>query len=338
MKILYLYISKQFLKSFALLISIFTLVVVSSQMMHLPKFVYSMNLIDFGKIILLLNLSFAKLQIFFGFFIAWLLVGIKLKDSNEVYAIYSLGVKKFDLIKPAILWGTVFTLVALLFSTILSPYANRERAKFLTVKVRSYLLESIQPQAFSKVSNSIYIYVDKKKNNRFSGIIIQNLSNGFIITAKDGYFMENFVMLEDGYIQIPTQDSYSVMSFKRYSFSIDVSYLKDISLEDMETTKLIKMILTDNQAKYKALAVITDRFTFPIPFLMVGAIGFLTGASFYRLKETLLGIAIIAGVLYVFLNHLFLKLIEKNPFIAIIYPAILSILLVAMLRKIYKSG
>lgn len=335
MKLLYLYISKQFLKTFFLLVSIFTLVVVSSQMLHLPKFVYSMSLVDFAGIILLLNLSFAKLQILFGFLIAWLLTSIRIRENNEVYAIYSLGVSKTDIIKPAILWGLVFAVLGLMFSAVISPYANRERAKFLTVKVRSYLLETIQPQAFSKVSENIYIYVDRKEGSSFSRIIIQNLSNGFLVTAKRGYFSENFVILEEGYIQIPAQESYSIMNFKRYSFNIDVSYTKDIAMEDIKTSQLIKM-LQGSPEKKKALAVLTDRLVFPVPFLFAGVISFLAGISFHRSKETLLGMTILGGMGYVLLNHISVKLVEKTAAAAAIYPVLLVVLMVFILRKIYK--
>lgn len=336
MKILYTYISRQFLKNFLLLISIFTLIVISSQMLHLPKFVYSMNLLDFGSILLLLNLSFAKLQLLFGFFIAWLLVGIKLKESNEIYAIYSLGVKKSDIIKPAVVWSVIFAILGVIFSSVISPYANRERAKFLTVKVKSYLLDTIQPQAFSKVSENIYIYVDKKEDNRFNKIIIQNLTNGFIITAKSGYFKENFVVLENGYIQIPAQDSYSIMSFKRYSFNIDITYLKEIAIEDLKSTELIKMIINNEPTKNKVISILSDRFMFPLPFLFIGVIGFLTGLSVYRAKEHLLAALVLSGIFYVVLNHLFIKLIEKAPLLTVIYPAILIAILGFVSIKLYK--
>lgn len=320
MKILYKYISKQFVKNFLILVGLFSLIIISSQMLHLPKFVYSMNMLDFFGILSLLSLSFIKFQIFFGFFLAWLLVGIRLKENNEIYAVYSLGVEKIQLLKPIFIWGIIFSIVALLTSTVISPYANRERAKFLTAKVKSYILDSIQPQSFSKVSENIYVYVDKKEDNRFHGIILQNLSNGFLITAKNGFFMENYIILEDGYIQIPSEKSYSLMNFKRYSFNIDVSYMKEIAIEDIKTLDIIKLIKTDDEKRNKLLSILSDRLLFPIPFLFIGVIGFTAGLLIHKSKEFLLSIVISVGILYMILNYTFTNMIEKNWMFILIYP------------------
>lgn len=338
MKILYIYISRQFIKNFLILIGIFSLIVVSSQMLHLPKFVYSMNITDFFGILSLLSLSFAKFQILFGFFIAWLLVGIKLRESNEIYAIYSSGIEKIQILKPVFIWGIIFSIIALTFSTVISPYANRERAKFLTLKVKSYLLDSIQPQSFSKVSENVYVYVNKKEKSRFYGVILQNLSNGFLITAKSGYFKENYVILEDGYIQIPSENSYSLMNFKKYSFSIDVSYLKEAALEDIGTYDIIFMLgKIDTEKKNKLLAILSDRIFFPIPFMFMGLMGFMGGLILQKSKELLLTSVIFVGILYMILNYAFVKMIEKSYIFALIYPVVLILLFGFITIKLYKN-
>ncbi|HEV09142.1 MAG TPA: LptF/LptG family permease, partial [Sulfurihydrogenibium azorense] len=100
MKILHRYIFKNFVKRFFILIGIFSIVITSSQLLHLPNFAYGMNILDFLNLLILIDVSFLKYQILFGFFIAWLLVGIHIRESNEIYAIYSLGVSKKNLLKP----------------------------------------------------------------------------------------------------------------------------------------------------------------------------------------------------------------------------------------------
>lgn len=337
MKLLYRYISREFLKNFTILIVLFSAVIVSSQMLHLPKFIYSMNFPDFLNILLLLNLSFAKFTLLFSFFIAWLLVGVRLKESNEIYAIYSLGVEKKNLLKPVLVWSAIFSILATFFATTLSPYANRERAKFLTLKVRSYLLDSLQQQSFSKVSDNVYVYVDKKEDNRFYKVILHNRSNGFLITAKRGRFEGNHLILEEGYLQIPSEDSYSLMSFGRYSFDVDISYLKEVSPEDLRTADIIMKIKSKDDSQSKMFSILVDRFFFFIPFMFTGFIGFLSGLSLQKSKEFLLSLTVFVGIFYMLTNYLFVKLTEKSLIFGVLYPVVLlvgfSLLTIYLLRK-----
>ncbi|MEZ0323059.1 MAG: LptF/LptG family permease [Hydrogenothermaceae bacterium] len=333
MKILYKHISVSFIKTFIILILLFSLVIVSSQLLHLPSFVYSMNIIDFLNILTLLDISFIKFQLLFGFLIAWLLVGIKIRENNEIYAIYSLGIDDKQLSKPTLVWTIIFTLVALIFSSIVVPYANRERAKFLTVKVKAYIMDSIQPKNFSKISENVYVYVDEKKNNNFKNIILHNRSNGFLITAKNGHFYGNYIIFEDGYIQLPSKNSYNILKFQKYSFNIDVSYVKEIALEDLKISELVKTI-PDN--KNKIISILVDRLYFPIPFLFIGFIGFFMGLQFQKSRETLLSITALIGMVYIILNYLFVKLTEKNIIFSILYLTIL-ILFSLILYKISKN-
>ncbi|MCX7759749.1 MAG: LptF/LptG family permease [Hydrogenothermaceae bacterium] len=333
MKILYKYISVQFIKTFITLILLFSLIIVSSQLLHLPSFVYSMNIIDFLNILTLLDISFIKFQLLFGFFIGWLLVGIRIRENNEIYAIYSLGIDDKQLSKPILIWTVVFTLVALIFSSIVVPYANRERAKFLTVKVKSYIMDSIQPKNFSKITENIYVYVDEKRNNNFKNIILHNRSNGFLITAKDGYFYGSYVIFENGYIQLPSKNSYSILKFQKYNFNIDVSYVKEIAVEDLKISDIIKNIPNN---KNKMIAILVDRLYFSIPFVFIGIIGFFMGIKFQKSRETLLSIAALIGIVYMTLNYLLVKLTEKNIAFSILYLIILILFFLA-LYKISKN-
>lgn len=337
MRILYRYLSTEFLKFFIILIFLFSLVVTSSQLLHLPGFVYSMNLIDFLNIIFLVDISFLKFQILFGFFIAWLLTGIKIRESNEIYAIYSLGIANKDLLKPVLFWTAIFSIIAMMFSSIVAPYANRERAKFLTAKVRSYILESLQPKNFSKISETVYVYIDKKENNRFENIILHNRANGFIITAKDGYFHGNYIILNNGFIDLPSKDAYSLISFKKYSFNIDVSYLKETSLYDKETSELMNIIFQNQIDSNRAKSILLERLFFPIPFIFIGFIGFFLGINLRRSKELLLAVVILIGIIYMVSNHIFVKLMERNVSFGAAYLLLLTVYFSTILMFSLKS-
>jgi Predicted permeases len=159
MKILDKYLIKLFFKNFLLLIGLFSLIITSSQLLHLPSFAYSMNIIDFSKLLFLIDISFIKYQLLFAFFISWLLVGISLRDKNEIYAVYSAGISKKQLLKPVFIMTIIFVIIAFVFSTVIVPSANRERYKFLTYKVKSYILENVSPKNFSKINDNVSVYV-----------------------------------------------------------------------------------------------------------------------------------------------------------------------------------
>lgn len=322
MKIVERYILKLFIKNFFILVAIFSLVVISSQILHLPSFAYSMNILDFSKLIVLLDISFIKYQLLFGFFIGWLLVGTFIKERNEIYALFSAGISKQQLLKPVFITTVIFVLISFIFSLVIIPYANREMTKFLTYKVKDYILENISSKNFSKISEKITVYVEKKEGNNFYNVFIYNLSNGYLITAKEGNFFKNKLLLKGGYIQIPSEKSFNTIKYEKYTFNIDVAYLKDIPIEDYKTLILVKIFFDKNDAKEKVLSVLADRVFFFIPFVFLGYIGFLSGLMMFKSKENLLVYSISIGISYMILNFYFLKLIEKIPVLFFVYPLV----------------
>ena len=330
MKIFDKYLIGSFLKNFLILIGLFSLIITSSQLLHLPSFAYSMNIIDFIKLLFLVDISFIKYQILFAFFISWLLVGVSLRDKNEIYAIYSAGISKKQLLKSVFITTVIFTVIAFIFSTVIVPSANRERYKFLTYKVKNYILENVSPKNFSKINDNVSVYVENKDKNTFYNILIYNSSNGYLITAKEGVFISNNLILKDGYIQLPSQRSFDTIKYEKYTFSLDVSYIKEVSIQDFRTKELLDLAFEEGNGKI--LSILADRFYFIIPFIFLGFIGFISGISTYRSKETLLTFAIGLSIGYMILNYYFLKLIEMFSILFFLYP----LLLILIFYLLYK--
>jgi lipopolysaccharide export system permease protein len=286
-------------------------------------------MIDFSKLLFLIDISFIKYQLLFAFFISWLLVGISLRDKNEIYAVYSAGISKKQLLKPVFIMTVIFVIIAFIFSTVIVPSANRERYKFLTFKVKNYILENVSPKNFSKINDNVSVYVEKKEKNTFYNILIYNASNDYLITAKEGMFISNNLILKNGYIQLPSEKSFDTIKYEKYTFSLDVSYIKEISIQDFRTKDLLKLAVEEDS---KVLSILADRFYFVIPFMFLGFIGFLSGINTYRSKETLLTFAVSLSIGYMVLNYYFLKIIEKTPVLFFVYP----IVLVVIFYLVYK--
>ncbi len=316
MKLLYRYILKNILKTSLGLILLFSVIIVSSQFMHLPSVVYFMDAFQFLKLLFIVNFSFFKYQLLFGFFLGAVLVGYNIRERRELYAIFSNGISLNQLLKPIFLLSVVVSVIALLFSVFVVPYSNRERANFITVNVKKYFLESIHPKNFSKIYGGIVIYAEKKEDRKIENLFIYMKKDGWAITAQEAVFEGTNLTLKNGFIQIPQKNGFDILMFKNYLFNIDVKYMKRYSLEDYENKKLIQVIKSKGKDMFKAIAVLTDRFSFFIPFLFIGPIGFLIGIKGFSSRESSVSVSILIAIGYLLINFVLIKFIStgKIPF------------------------
>lgn len=337
MKKLYLYILGNFTKTFLGLLGVFALVVVSSQLLNLPQAIYRSDIYSFFKAILLMNFSFFKIELIFAYMIATLLVGYSLRENREIYAIYSMGVSKKQLLIPFAGLTVIFTVIALVTSMFLVPWANRERSSFFTLSVREHFLESIQKKNFFELSKDIIIYVRDKKENEVDKIFIYNKAAGQAISAERGIFEGNGLILEEGFVQIPEKDNFNLLKFKSYSMNFNISYTKRYSIRHYKNSVLLRMIKTNSKEALKALAALSDRISFGIPFIFLGFLGFLMGLYSIREKDYLIGLSIIIVIIYQIQSFYFTKLIGKGTLSPVIYFAILFAYFAGLTYYFYKK-
>ncbi len=337
MKILYLYIGKSILKYFFVLIGFFSIVIVSSQLLHLPSIIYHAGLIKFLQVLFFVNLSFLKYQLFFGFFLSSVLVGYSLRENREIYAIYSAGISKNQLVFPLAFVSLIFVVIALLVSLFTVPYANRERAQFITLNVKKHILDSIVQQNFMKLSEDLTIYVTKKEDNKMRDIFIYNRAKGITITAKQAEFINNRLILKNGYIQLPSEEGFNILRFEKYRFILDVKYIKRYEFEDLDNKTLLKIVRSDSKLKNQAVAVLTDRLLFGIPFIFSGILGFLMGVQINRSRDTVVTLAILISIFYLVINTYFIKLIQKGSINPVIYGVILSLYFGLLMFYFYRK-
>ncbi|NPA57886.1 MAG: LptF/LptG family permease [Aquificae bacterium] len=319
MKILYRYLSVNLVKYFLVLIGFFSIVIVSSQLLHLPSILYHTGFIKFLQILFFVNLSFFKYQLFFGVLISSLLIGYSLRENREIYAIYSAGISKGQLIKPVFTVSLLFTVVALLTSLFLVPYANRERAQFITINVKKHVLDAIVEKNFMKLSEDITIYVQGKKENEMEKIFIFQKDKGITITAEKSLFSNNRLLLQNGYIQIPSQEGFNLLKFDKYRFILDIKYIKKYEFEDLDNRTLLEMVKSSKKNRDKALAVLSERVVFAVPFLFLGVLGFSLGLQVQKSREFVIGLAVILSIVYMVMNTYLLKLLQKGSINPVVY-------------------
>ncbi|SNZ02133.1 lipopolysaccharide export system permease protein [Persephonella hydrogeniphila] len=337
MKILYRYLSFNIIKYFFILVGFFSVIIVSSQLLHLPSILYHAGIIKFFQILIFVNLSFLKYQLLFGFFIAAVIVGYTIRENREIYAIYSSGVSKKQLLYPVFFVSILFFILSIFISFIVVPYANRERAQFITLNVKKHILDSIVEKNFMKLSDDITIYVHEKDENRMRYIFIHNRKKRVTITAEEANFSDNRLILKNGYIQLPSQDGFNLLKFEKYRFVLDVKYIKKYEFEDLENKILLKIIKENRKLKNRALAVLTDRAFYGIPFVFVGVLGFFMGIQLYKSRDTLISIAVIISILYLVMNTYFIKLIQKGSINPVIYGVMLIIYFGILTAYFYKK-
>ncbi len=335
MKILYRYISIKTVKYFFILLGIFSLIIISSQLLHLPSIVYYAGFIKFIQILIFVNLSFFKYQILFGFFIASLLTGLNLRENREIYAIYSSGITKNQLLFPVFSISVLFTLLALVFSLFIIPYANRERAIIITENVKKHILDSIVEKNFIKISEDLTIYVNQKKGDILKNVFIHNRKKGITITAKKAVLSQNSLVLENGYIQISGKEGFNLLKFKKYSFIVDVKYMKKYEFEDLDNKTLFSLL--NSNSRNKAIAVLSDRFFFGIPFMFIGLIGFLIGIQLTKNRDSLVSIVIVISIVYLIINTYMVKMIQKGVLSPIVYGAFLLVYFGGLALYFYRK-
>ncbi|ACO04665.1 MAG TPA: LptF/LptG family permease [Persephonella sp.] len=330
MKILYRYITKNILKNFLVLIAVFSIVIVSSQLLHLPSVMYHADITNFFKLLFLMNLSFLKFQLLFAFFLSTALLGFNMRENREIYAVYSAGITKGQLIKPLVVISLIIFTVSLIVSMFVVPYANRERAKFITLNIKRYFLDAVQEKNFFQLSDNVTIYTEKKEGNRFENVFIYNRERGQTISAKEAFFDTTTFFLKKGYIQIPDEKGFNILRFESYRFNIDVEYLKKYSIEDYRNKDLLMIIKKSKKDKNRALSVLTDRILFPFPFLFIGVLGFMVGIKTQKGKDSVIATTVLISIVYLVLNFYFIKLIGKGK----IDPSVYAFVLLAYFSSI----
>ncbi|WP_457622627.1 LptF/LptG family permease [Persephonella sp.] len=323
MKILYRYITKNILKNFLVLIAVFSIVIVSSQLLHLPSVMYHAEITNFFKLLFLINLSFLKFQLLFAFFLSSALLGFNMRENREIYAVYSAGISKRDLVKPIVIISVCVFIFSLVVSLFVVPYANRERAKFITLSIKRYFLDAVQEKNFFQLSDNVTIYTEKKEGNRFENIFIYNREKGQTISAKEAFFDTTTFFLKKGYIQIPDEKGFNILRFESYRFNVDVEYLKKYSIEDFKNKDLLMIINKSKKDKNRAISVLTDRVLFSVPFLFIGVLGFMIGIKTQKGKDSVIATTVLISIVYLLLNFYFIKLIGKGKIHPSVYVFVL---------------
>ena len=139
------------------------------------------NISTYFKYSLLNIFGIAPKFIPLSFLIAILIFIHKHKDNSEFVILWTSGVKKIQLVNILVFISVIVSILYLLFSTIITPFALNKSRLILSNDSFNSFLPTIRTQQFSDSFKGFTFIVEKKQNNRMQNIFLhdkgRNLKN-----------------------------------------------------------------------------------------------------------------------------------------------------------------
>ena len=224
-----------------------------------------------------------------SFLIAILIFIHKHKDDSEFIILWTSGVKKIQLVNILVLTSAIVSILYLLFSTTITPFALHKSRQILSNDNFNSFLPTIRTQQFSDSFKGFTFIVEKKQNNSMQNIFLhdkgnnlKNLSsnitetNETTVTAENGILEENNMFLFNGQIISGKKNSESeIIKFEQ--LTIDLSNLttttiKKPKVQETSTVKLLECIFFNDyeesrfcnqEFKKEILPVLNRRIVIP---------------------------------------------------------------------------
>ena len=255
MKIINKYIFRELITPFCLSLFILLFVLITQFFIkHIDRFLGKGLSISIVLKYLLFNSAWIfSLAVPMAVLIATMMAFGRLSSDNEISALKSSGISYFNLLKPAILFGTLLMLFMVPFNLWILPEMNYNH-KILTQKV-SRQRPDIQIQEHQK--NDLFgkvIYVGKENKGTFNNITIfdnNNINNNITIFAKSGDFksLDDGILfnLKNGSLHNFNQktDEYQKTYFENYQISIP--------FDDINLNPNNKLLRNDREMNIQAL-------------------------------------------------------------------------------------
>ena len=188
----------------------------------------------------------------------------KHKDDSEFVILWTSGVKKIYLVNILFFTSLIVSVLYLLFSTFITPYALNKSRQLLSNDNFNSFLPTIRTQQFSDSFKGFTFIVEKKKDNKMQNIFLhdkgsnlRNLSsnisetNETTITAENGVLEKKKMFLFNGQI-ISSKENLDNEIIKFEQLTIDLSNLstttiKKPKIQETTTLKLLSCIFFEDR-------------------------------------------------------------------------------------------
>jgi len=293
---------------------------------------------------LLPNLVIVVLPI--AVFVAVVFVYDKLIADHEMIIMQSVGISFKRLMVPAILLGTLMTLILYIFTLYLLPVSFRQFRDIEYVLKKEVSLYFIQPGQFSSFGKYTFYIHERTLDDRLKGVLMFDGSNPdapVTYTAEVGYVLEGEggtkLILQNGTRQEVNHKTGqpSVLSYEQYA--VETKELTGDKEDEERTLKPYERFVGDllnpgeeDQTNHKQLyAAAHQRLVAPlyaVVFAVVGAIFLVLGrynrrGRFKTIALATVCVAILQVLLTVLLNatqyaHLAIPLVYGSLFLVLV--------------------
>ncbi len=185
------------------------------------------------------------------------------KDDSEFIILWTSGVKKIYLVNILLFTSLIASILYLVFSTFITPFALNKSRQLLSNDNFNSFLPTIRTQQFSDSFKGFTFIVEKKINNKMQNIFLhdkgsnlRNLSSNItdtsdtVITAENGVLEEKKMFLFNGQI-ISTKQNLDNEIIKFEQLTIDLSNLttttiKKPKVQETSTLRLLRCMFFDD--------------------------------------------------------------------------------------------
>jgi len=142
-------------------------------------------IITLSSITALMQVSFIEMVQIFGyklpiiifhtipisFLVAVTITLLRLSTENELMALFSLGIRSKQIMRPLWIIATLFTIILLILSLIKMPQAGQQYKAFKAYKLTQAKL-NINPSKLGQKFGDLFVYIKSKKGEKMEDIVI----------------------------------------------------------------------------------------------------------------------------------------------------------------------
>jgi len=326
------YIILEFLKNYATLVFIFSLVIWITQAVRLLELVYQ----DGNSFLIYGQYTFFQLPkiiskisiVIFLITLFWTLNN--LEDSNELKTISFFGIAPKIIFFNLLKFSFVFTFILIIFKTFIVPYFNKNSRNLLNSEGISSLTNLLRENNFNNPSKDTTVYLEEKnKIGELKNIIIFQIEKGGgnkTIIAKNGLVTKlknkSYLVSENGIIQeLDSKGNLSQISFDKITTDVENFKKKTADYYKMSEYQLFELIDRYNEFKnspirFGVISELSGMFiiSFVIPSItLLGFFGFLNN-DLKISKKYLKFCCFTIGFIIVLLSEIVVGYIQKNIF------------------------
>lgn len=175
------------------------------------------------------------------------------EDKNQLVIYWINGINKFEFLKKIIFLSLIFAFFSIILSYFIVPFTQNKARSFIRSSNLDFFPSLIKQRKFIDTVEDLTIFLDYKKENSISRILIKdssNPNNSQVILAKEGQIINDpenkFLILKDGkIINYGTENNSVSFNFKETNFNLEKYKTKTTThpkIQEIESHVIIKCL------------------------------------------------------------------------------------------------